>query len=96
MGNILLSNPFVQLYVVWVAVALVLAFWTGESRPSRGKNNHGRPANRPPHDGTALPTRRLPGAKVDCWRLPVRKVQTSCTAEYTARFSERIARIRLP
>jgi hypothetical protein len=86
MLEILLSHPLIQLYLVYV-VALFLVFMC--RRPSNGPVRKGAGKRRVPEPGN-----RHRQEKVGPELPFVRELGSSCAAEYTARYSAAIQRIR--
>jgi hypothetical protein len=86
MKDILLSHPLIQLYLVYAGALLLVFFWR-------------RPSNLPAREGDGRRGVPQPGSRFRQEKigreLPfVRELGESCAAEYTARYSSAIKRIR--
>jgi hypothetical protein len=103
MRDILLSNPLIQLYLLYVAALSIAFFWPRPSKPPGQKEGGGgcrpeRDVRHPRTSGEAdpgLPACRFRWETAGYYLLPVRELAASCSAEYAARFAPAIRQIRM-
>src|SRR5262245_39750955 len=99
-GAQLLCSPLVQLYLLALGSAFILALWPRESGPQAGATGSRGLARgdcrRPPAgDGPALAARRLSKVNRGSGLFPLRELEASCSAVYAIRFALAIHRTRI-
>jgi hypothetical protein len=103
MGDILLSNPLIQLCLLYVAALSIAFFWPRPSRPPGQKEGGGgyrpeRGIRHPPTVGEGnpgLPACQFHWETAGYYLLPARELAASCSAAYAARFAPAIRQIRM-
>jgi hypothetical protein len=93
MIDIFFSSPLIVLYVLCVGGLLVAALWPGRPDP-RGREECVRWPEKWGDDDPSFPARRLTWDTGGRELFPVRKLNASCSEEYSAQFAAAIKQVR--